>query len=62
MELKETLKNKKKELENEFDENRKKATFFMDKKKAIDGSLEFLVQKGSLIAAKIEAIKDMLKE
>ena len=34
--------------------------FFMDKKKQVDGSLEVLVNKGSLIAAKIEAIKDML--
>lgn len=60
MELKEALENKKKELETEFEENREKATFFMEKKKQIDGSLEILVQKGSLIAAKIEGINDMI--
>jgi hypothetical protein len=69
MELKQVLQKKKEQLETEFEGSKKEAQFFMNGKQKLikdieilDTKLESLVGKGSLIAAKIEAINDMLKE
>lgn len=61
-EIKKTLEDQIEKLTSEFNENGKRAAFFLEKKQQIDGSLKILVNKGTLATAKIEALKDILKE
>lgn len=67
MELKKALENKKLELMNEFEADKKQAQFFVKGKeklikdvKILDTKIESLISKCSLITAKIEAINDMI--
>ena len=69
MELKEALKKRKEELENEFEGHKKEAQFFLKNKAILEKKiqdtnikLEQLTAKGALIAAKITGLNDMIKE
>ncbi len=61
-EIEQFLEEKKKELMDQFMENKAKAQVFMRQKQIAETSLKQLVNKGSMIAAKMAAIIEMLKE
>lgn len=69
MEIKEALQKKLDSLREEFLKNKQEAEILLKKRDALQASVDTLnkvldgfVQKGSLIVAKTEALRDMIEE
>lgn len=62
MDHKEFLENQRNEYTKRWESNRDKAKILMEQKTKIDGMLQLLVNEGSMLAAKMAAINEMLKE
>ena len=62
MELRKALEKKRQELNELFNKNKTQAQVFMKQKLIVNEQLHKLVASGSMIAAKMAAIDEMLEE